>query len=491
MANRQKLVHMHSNVKDKKPTPSSLALGELAVNYNKGHEFISTSNGDEVVKFSSDPQLITWIEKKEVIPYSGVVESVNLVNNSSSLGIKFNQVAAASTPMSNVINSNIGSSASFAISMDRYAMNGANPSFSSVTTTNGSTLGGETKMNGKVTATSDDVSFTQSSANGSLSIKEKATTLSGTSLDVTEGTVSIASTSNASINSTNGSVTIEAKSGVTIESNKNVAIESDKDICLKGDQSAYVYGVTTNLGKSCNNVTSNTTNINGSVTNVSSNSFNVSGLTTISGNTTVDGKLTVASGATISGDTTFKGKVTFDSNNPISLTNKLSWNHGKYSAYTEGNTYDGSSARTITFPSQVNELDDWDSSNSQLNIQGQLYVSGPLTCQTAIYSSDIALKENIEDAHIFKKIAANKVNVKSFNFKSDETKAKVYGILAQDVEAQGLGEIVFTKEDGYKAVDYTSLMMLKISFLENENRLLRYDLSKIYGRLEKLEKQNN
>ena len=486
MANRQKLVHMHSNVKNKKPLPSALEFGELAVNYNKGYEFISTKNEDnEVVKFSSDPQLITWIEKKEVIPYSGVVESVNLVNNTSSLGIKFNQVAASATPMSNIINSSTSTSASFSIDMAKYAMIGANPSFSSVTATNALVSNGTTTLNGNTTVNSNNVTVAQSNANGSLNISEKTTSLSGTSLDVKEvGTVTIASSGNTSINSASGNVTVTS-SGMELTSSEGIDIDATKTICLDASQAAYVYGLTTNVGKNCNNSVATTTNINGSVTNIAANTLNVSGLTTVKGSTTIDGSLKVASGATFSGDTAFKGKVTFDS--PIKLGNKLSWNHGKYTTYTEGNTYDGTSARTITFPSQVNELNDWDAANEQLNIQGQLYVSGPLTCQTAIYSSDIALKENIEDADIFKKIAANKVNVKSFNFKNDETKAKVYGILAQEVEAQGLGEIVFTKDDGYKAVDYTSLMMLKISFLENENRLMRYELSKLNEKIEKLE----
>ena len=47
---RKKLLHIHSSVNDKQPTPATLELGELGVNNAKGNAFISTKNSDgEVV----------------------------------------------------------------------------------------------------------------------------------------------------------------------------------------------------------------------------------------------------------------------------------------------------------------------------------------------------------------------------------------------------------------------------------------------------------
>jgi hypothetical protein len=68
-----------------------------------------------------------------------------------------------------------------------------------------------------------------------------------------------------------------------------------------------------------------------------------------------------------------------------------------------------------------------------------------------------------------------------FNYISDETKRDTYGVIAQEAEANGLNELIYTDENGNKAVDYTSLLILKIGFLENEIKLLRYRLNKLDG----------
>ena len=126
--------------------------------------------------------------------------------------------------------------------------------------------------------------------------------------------------------------------------------------------------------------------------------------------------------------------------------------------------------------------------NGNVYISGDLSVSGIITANGSIYSSDINLKENIVDVDSLKTSLANKIQTKEFNFKDDPNKAKVYGVIAQDLEENGLIEIVYTKNDGFKAVDYTSLMMLKIAYLENENKALKTQLEDILKRLENLEK---
>jgi hypothetical protein len=108
-----------------------------------------------------------------------------------------------------------------------------------------------------------------------------------------------------------------------------------------------------------------------------------------------------------------------------------------------------------------------------------------------ICSSDRELKENIQEANFDKKIAANNVIIREFNFKDDPNKGKVYGIIAQELEEKGLSDIVYLKEDGHKAVDYTSLSMLKIAYLENENKILRHEIRKLADRISKLENNQN
>ena len=71
---RKKLQHIHSSIADRQPTPQTLEVGEIAVNNYVDKEFISLKNTDnKVVRISSDKKMITWREKKEVVPYVGQV----------------------------------------------------------------------------------------------------------------------------------------------------------------------------------------------------------------------------------------------------------------------------------------------------------------------------------------------------------------------------------------------------------------------------------
>ena len=174
---RKKLQHIHSSVPDKQPTPASLEVGEIAVNNAKDQEFLSIRNSeDKVVRFSSDEQIVTWMEKKEVMPYEGYVRGEggptgttgtnsvtnnDLLQNKSNIIIKLNQVAANNTVKHNVVNGakdiynnlvnptnddGLTDGAGFAIDMSRYAMIDANPSFSSLTVTVQTDLNGNTTI---------------------------------------------------------------------------------------------------------------------------------------------------------------------------------------------------------------------------------------------------------------------------------------------------------------------------------------------------------
>ena len=117
---RKKLLHIHSSIPDKQPTAASLEVGEIAVNNAANQEFLSIRNSEDKVKrFSSDEQIITWIEKKEVMPYEGYTRGSNgptgstgpnsvtnddLLQNKSNLIIKLNQVAASNTAKHNKVN---------------------------------------------------------------------------------------------------------------------------------------------------------------------------------------------------------------------------------------------------------------------------------------------------------------------------------------------------------------------------------------------------
>lgn len=82
-------------------------------------------------------------------------------------------------------------------------------------------------------------------------------------------------------------------------------------------------------------------------------------------------------------------------------------------------------------------------------------------------SSDVRLKDNIAPIDDIDKVAG--VPLVTFNYKTDEIKR--YGVIAQDLEAAGLANLVTTPvdEEGnetYKTVDYISFLTLKIAQLE-------------------------
>lgn len=166
---RKKLQHIHSSIPDKQPTSSSLEVGEIAVNNAEGKEFISLKNTTgKVVRISSDEQVVTWMEKKEVIPYSGTVDNIHLDTNRSNIEIKLNQVAAHNTVKNDVVNGasdidgnlvnpssdgGLTNGAGFAIDTSAFALNGGNPSFSTLTVTNKTTLSGVTNIYGPTNIT--------------------------------------------------------------------------------------------------------------------------------------------------------------------------------------------------------------------------------------------------------------------------------------------------------------------------------------------------
>lgn len=99
--------------------------------------------------------------------------------------------------------------------------------------------------------------------------------------------------------------------------------------------------------------------------------------------------------------------------------------------------------------------------NNAINVN-----KGGVTAKAFYESSDISLKENISP---ITKEATNAVDClafKQFNFKDDKDKITKYGVIAQEVEAAGLPNLVSTNEEGVKSVDYISLLILKIEALE-------------------------
>ena len=117
--------------------------------------------------------------------------------------------------------------------------------------------------------------------------------------------------------------------------------------------------------------------------------------------------------------------------------------------------------------------------NGDTYLNGKLSITGDVTANAFYATSDERLKENIENVSYAKMANAANVNIKSFNFKSDEEKKTVIGVIAQDVEKENLGFIVSTSNDGMKAVDYTGLSLLKIAYLEQKVKELENTINEL------------
>lgn len=88
-------------------------------------------------------------------------------------------------------------------------------------------------------------------------------------------------------------------------------------------------------------------------------------------------------------------------------------------------------------------------------------------------NSDIRLKENV---HSIDQIDLLKnVDLVQFNFKNDQNKK--YGVIAQQLEQVGLQNLVY-ENNGNKAVDYISLLVLEIQRLRNEIGELKQEINK-------------
>lgn len=95
------------------------------------------------------------------------------------------------------------------------------------------------------------------------------------------------------------------------------------------------------------------------------------------------------------------------------------------------------------------------------------YSDGSITTPKVTQTSDKRLKENIncitEDLDKIKE-----VEFVEFNLTDDVNKTKYYGVIAQDLEAAGLNNLVVENVGGIKAVDYTALIILELQRLRTE-----------------------
>ena len=142
------------------------------------------------------------------------------------------------------------------------------------------------------------------------------------------------------------------------------------------------------------------------------------------------------------------------------------------------NNFNGQVANTIKIPKTIEALEN--SCGNCISISKDVCVSGSVSATEGIYqASDRNLKENIKyiDNSITEK--AEKILFSTFNMKSDASKRKMYGVIAQDVERAGLEELIHYDEKGLKSVDYTGLLVIKVAMLEHELKKAMNEINKL------------
>lgn len=107
-------------------------------------------------------------------------------------------------------------------------------------------------------------------------------------------------------------------------------------------------------------------------------------------------------------------------------------------------------------------------------------------------TSDIKLKDNIRIISLSELSNIEKIRAKSYTLKGEKNNIIHYGFIAQDVEKY-FPELVSVVrnynniEESVKSLDYTELLVLKVTYLENENSEIKEKLQSFEDRVKKLE----
>lgn len=105
--------------------------------------------------------------------------------------------------------------------------------------------------------------------------------------------------------------------------------------------------------------------------------------------------------------------------------------------------------------------------------------NGTITATGSIYAahfyenSDIQLKTNIQEILDSDKMPI----IKEFDWKEDNSHS--YGLIAQELEEQGYSELVSTKDDGYKTVNYSAALSLIVGKLQVKIKELEKEIENL------------
>ena len=357
-----------------------------------------------------------------------------------------------------------------------------------------------------------------------------ATTVNVSGTTINEG----GTTNNNTFTTVNNTATTINNNTTTynITGTSNVSVYGG-DVCISGGTEASLGAKTVKIGTDCG-----TNTIATGITINATTSVTVNAPTTIiTGDTYISGDTTIGDNLTVSGDTYLDGSLhlttglnkalnwvydnvcnhatgttvfaenSTDASRTITIPSSaahikretLSWTYGSVTNATNGSYDPGSNATTactrnsdnskFIIPKTVSDVTNGTVTlDTCLNVDTDICVTGKVSASNGFFqTSDRNSKENIERPSDEKFVSARNTPIFKFNYKDDEEHRDIYGVIAQDAEANGLNEVVYTDENGKKAVDYTSLMILKIGYLEHDNAILRQQLAELYERVKKLE----
>ena len=529
--NRKFVEHIHSNVPNKQPKPEVIELGELAVNTAPGKEFISLKNSsNEVIRLSSDEQLVTWMEKKTVMPYSGTVENIHLDTNRSNIELKFNQVAAPNTNFNEKVNGALDidgnevnpssdsgktNGAGIAIDTSVFALTGGNPTFSSITTSCGAELRGTTEILGadgecgsELNVEVNNVTIQSTGGTTCISSETDASlygaenTKVGISCDDEVSEKTYVKGESVVVDATDGKLGITAKEDIITSSEGSIIVTADDNACVNAGDATTIYGQnSTNIGVNCSgNDESLSTNIYGEDIDVIGGSVDIEStastvcvkantnaslfgnaktLVGVSCNGDMTNEVTV-SGGTININSTGNTNVKVNNFNitgdtiidgtldPKSgLSKTLKWEYGKDVRNASSGKTNFSGDTTINLPNSVSGLNRSTLTIKQTGLPDVVYDPG---------SANTAVTINIPTAECGE-IKVNYLSGNTFTQRCSES-----GITIDTCSTSGTVNIPTT----VKALGRKSLALYNGSFDESK-RLFKYDPGDLEGCLDEMD----
>lgn len=494
MAINRHVLLPRSSKQGSKPTVDSIAYGELTVNYNANHEFLATKNSDgNIITFSSD-------NSQDGLWKKGTGESAVKLDSGATASGKLS-VAEGKGTSAQGENSHAEGLGTITINIAEHASGKYNQSNLDQIYSIGVGTDNDHRRNAIMVMQNGDTSISGGTLNvsGDTHFHGPYNYLSGTTiienLSATSGTFDTA-LSETSVNAVQNS----AITKVIFENEKVTAASlndlNDRKLDYSGitTDSAMTYTASSASGVKLSHTkrTVLNDNVNLQSTDTESNG-NLKVIKTDDFGHVIDSRDATAADIEKLGVASKGLKITYGSVQTLANIDNNNWTRD-----TE-RTYDGKTVMSISIPQKITDLEggtelayvhlsgDTMTGNLKLGVKDALstnvtenivleHDTGKITAKSFYQSSDKRLKCNIKDISDEEIEKAEAIKLKSFNFKSNNDFH--YGIIAQDLEEKGLNNIVTEKEDGYKSVDYISLLVLKVAALEKEIKDLKDKLNK-------------